>query len=159
MKDGKVRRAPAPRRIALAAAVLGLVAGVTAAGRPEAGTGGGAAREGAPAAGCALRQQQPHKDTLGNVFTFDLYCDNLASDMYGRAAYDAPVTGRLKLSPSWFACWTQGDAPPGESKIWYYTQGDEVASRPTLKGWGLVPARVVESQKHPFPGLPRCSWY
>ncbi|OKI02376.1 hypothetical protein A6A06_15140 [Streptomyces sp. CB02923] len=147
------------RRTVPVVAVLGLVTGLTAAGPPEAGTGGGAAREGTSAAGCALRQQQPHQDTLNNVFTFDLYCDNLANDMYGRASYDAPVTGRLKLSPSWFVCWTQGDAAPGESKVWYYTQGDEVASLPRLKGWGLVPARVVASPRHPFPGLPRCSWF
>lgn len=139
------------RRTALTAAALSLTAAALVA--PAAQSASGEVR-----ATCSLRQNQPHRDTLGNVFSFDLYCDNLSSDLYGRSAYNAPVTGRIKLSPSWFTCWTEGDAAPGESKVWYYTQGDEVASLPRLKGWGLVPARVVETQKHPFAGLPRCSW-
>lgn len=144
-------KAARPRRAALIAALCLMASAV---GVPT--VQAAAERE---SAGCVLRANTPHKDTLGNTFVLDMHCANLASDLYGRASYNAPVTGRIALSPSWFTCWTEGEAPTGESRIWYYTQGDQVTYRPTLKGWGLVPARVVETQKHPFDGLPRCSWF
>ncbi|MGV9881318.1 hypothetical protein [Streptomyces sp. NPDC003006] len=150
---------PGKRRAALAGAALAL--SLTAASTPAA-----LASPARPPAGpadasatCSLRQNHPHKDTLGNAFSLDLYCDNLASDAFGRPAFNAPVTGRLKLSPSWFVCWTEGDAAPDGNKVWYYTQGDEVVSLPGIKGWGMVPAKVVQTQKHPYPGLPRCPWF
>jgi len=33
-----------------------------------------------------------------------------------------------------------------------------VVSLPGIKGWGMVPAKVVQTQQHPYPGLPRCPW-
>ncbi|MCD9141452.1 hypothetical protein [Streptomyces albireticuli] len=153
----KTERRPAPRaacgRKAWTAALLSL--GILAVGAPavvaEPAGGSGSA------ATCGLRNQR-HQDNLGNSFTVDLYCDNLATDVLGRSAFNAPVTGRLKLSPSWFVCWTEGEAPPGQTKIWYYTQGDEVVTQPGLKAWGVVPARVVQTPRHPYPGIPRCAW-
>ncbi|GHG54611.1 hypothetical protein [Streptomyces griseocarneus] len=146
---------PTPRRrrartaAALAMSLLTAAAPAATAGTPRtAGT----------TAVCKLRPGQSHRDSLGNVFQQDLYCDNLPSDVLGRSAYDAPVTGRLKLSPSWFTCWTEGEAPEGQTRVWYYTQGDEVVKMPRIKGWGVVPARVVQAPQHPFPGLPRCPW-
>ncbi|CAM5488815.1 hypothetical protein SALBM135S_05278 [Streptomyces alboniger] len=150
--------APGKRRTALAGAALCLA--LSAATAPAAAQSGTAPAAGPAAASatCSLRQNQPHRDTLGNAFSLDLYCDNLASDAFGRPAFNAPVTGRLKLSPSWFVCWTLGDAAPDGNEVWYYTQGDEVVSLPGIKGWGMVPAKVVQTQKHPYPGLPRCPW-
>ncbi|MFF8645781.1 hypothetical protein [Streptomyces sp. NPDC015345] len=148
------------RRAALAGAALSLA--LTAALAPAAAQANPSAPRSGSAdatATCSLRQNQPHKDTLGNYFSLDLYCDNLASDAFGRPAFNAPVTGRLKFSPSWFVCWTEGDAAPDGNKIWYYTQSDEVVSLPGIKGWGMVPAKVVQTQKHPYPGLPRCPWF
>ncbi|GHF55825.1 hypothetical protein GCM10010218_41730 [Streptomyces mashuensis] len=137
--------------LALAAGILVTGAPVALAAAPEAaGTTADAT--------CAMRGGQAHRDNLGNIFTTDLYCDNLPSDVMGRSSFDAPVTGRIKRSPSWFTCWTEGEAPVGQTRVWYYTQGDEVVAQPGLKGWGVVPARVVEAPQHPFPGLPRCPW-
>ncbi|MFE9022687.1 hypothetical protein ACFYNL_29555 [Streptomyces sp. NPDC007808] len=149
----RAERTPARARRTLTAVLLclGIAATPTAvanAGAPD------TAR-----AACSLRQQRPHADAIGNVFSFDLYCDNLASDVYGRAAFDAPITGRLMMSPSWFVCWTEGSAPAGESRVWYYTQADRVLTQRRIKGWGVVPARIVQAPAHPYPGLPRCSWF
>lgn len=139
------------------AAVLALAFGTAPAAVADTAGPDGAGTDSA-AATCALRSQ-PHADAIGNSFSFDLYCDNLASDVYGRAAFDSPVTGRLALSPSWFVCWTEGDAPSGQSRVWYYTQGDQVLSLRRIKGWGVVPARAVQAPEHPYPGLPRCPWF
>ncbi|MEU4800344.1 hypothetical protein [Streptomyces sp. NPDC023327] len=147
------------RRTALAGAALCLALTGVLTPAAQASPSGPAPGPADASATCSLRQNTPHKDTLGNVFTLDLYCDNRASDAFGRPAFNAPVTGRLKFSPSWFVCWTEGDAAPDGNKVWYYTQGDEVVSLPGIKGWGMVPAKVVETQKHPYPGLPRCPWF
>ncbi|AZM51313.1 hypothetical protein DMA15_00870 [Streptomyces sp. WAC 01529] len=96
---------------------------------------------------------------LGNTFTGDLYCSNAPGDLYGRPAFDAPVTGRLKTTESWFVCYSIGEAHKGGNNIWYYTQGDEAVELPGLKAWGNMPASSVLTSTDPFPGLPRCPWH
>lgn len=114
------------------------------------------------AATCELREDVQLRDAIGNVFSKALYCDNIPSDVYARADFASPVTGWLKLSPSWFTCFTTGPADTQGNKTWYYTQGDQVGSMPRIKGWGVVPAEVVRlpaGTPHPFPNLPRCPWF
>lgn len=107
---------------------------------------------------CHIREGVTHADTLGNSFTKDLYCENRPGNLYGRASTDAPLTGRLKSTTSWFVCWTLGDAHPGGNNVWYYTQGDETVQLPAVKGWGSIPADHLWTERDPFPGLPRCPW-
>ncbi|MER7350581.1 hypothetical protein ABT390_34810 [Streptomyces aurantiacus] len=127
------------------------------------GAGLAAPAQGAERAGtCELREGIHLRDAIGNVFTKALYCDNLPSDVYARADFASPVSGWLKLSPSWFTCFTTGPADTKGNKTWYYTQGDQVGSMPKIKGWGNVPAEVVQlpaGTPHPFPDLPRCPWF
>ncbi|WP_158708861.1 hypothetical protein [Streptomyces sp. NRRL S-920] len=108
---------------------------------------------------CVLRPGIVHKDTLGNTFTGDLYCANAPGDLYGRPAFDAPVTGRLKTTQSWFVCYSIGEAHKGGNNIWYYTQGDETVNLPGIKAWGNMPASSVLTSTDPFPGLPPCPWH
>jgi hypothetical protein len=108
---------------------------------------------------CVLRPGVVHKDTLGNTFTGDLYCANAPGDLYGRPAFDAPVTGRLKTTQSWFVCYSIGEAHKGGNNIWYYTQGDETVNLPGIQAWGNMPASSVLTNTDPFPGLPRCPWH
>ncbi|APY89793.1 hypothetical protein DCW30_16400 [Streptomyces alfalfae] len=108
---------------------------------------------------CALRPGVTHTDTLGNTFTGDLYCTNAPGDLYGRPAFDAPVTGRLKTTQSWFVCYSIGEAHKGGNNVWYYTQGDETVELPSIKAWGNIPASSVLTSTDPFPGLPRCPWH
>lgn len=110
-------------------------------------------------ASCALRPGVTHTDTLGNTFTGDLYCTNAPGDLYGRPAFDAPVTGRLKTTQSWFVCYSIGEAHKGGNNVWYYTQGDETVELPSIKAWGNIPASSVLTSTDPFPGLPRCPWH
>ncbi len=126
------------------------------------GAGLGAPAHAAERATCELREGIELRDAIGNVFTKALYCDNLPSDVYARADFASPVTGWLKLSPSWFPCYTTGPADTQGSKTWYYTQGDQVGSMPKIKGWGVVPTEAVRlpaGTAQPFPGLPRCPWF
>lgn len=131
--------------------VLGLGAGIAAP-----------AHAAERAATCELREDIHLRDAIGNAFTKALYCDNLPSDVYARADFASPVSGWLKLSPSWFTCFTTGPADTKGNKTWYYTQGDQVGAMPRIKGWGNVPAEVVQlpaGTPHPFPNLPRCPWF
>lgn len=111
---------------------------------------------------CSLQEGVDLRDTIGNAFTKALYCDNLPADLYGRPAFDAPVTGWLRLSPSWFTCYTIGPKDTQGNTVWYYTQGDQVGELPRIKGWGNLPAEFVKippTMSHPVTGLPRCPWY
>ncbi|GGO46147.1 hypothetical protein GCM10012286_36380 [Streptomyces lasiicapitis] len=143
--------------------VLALGAGIAApaqaagrvAERPTATTVGTAGT-------CELREGIQLRDAIGNVFTKAVYCDNIPSDVYARADFASPVSGWLKLSPSWFPCFTTGPEDTKGNKTWYYTQGDQVGAMPRIKGWGVVPAEVVQlptGTPHPFPDLPRCPWF
>jgi len=111
---------------------------------------------------CAMQDGVILRDTIGNTFTKALYCDNLPADLYGRPTFSAPVTGWLLLSPSWFTCYSIGPKDTKGNDVWYYTQGDRVGDLPYIKGWGNVPAEVVQlgaGMSHPVAGLPRCPWY
>ncbi|OKI02364.1 hypothetical protein A6A06_15065 [Streptomyces sp. CB02923] len=149
-------RPPGPRRaarlrtalVAVALTGVGVLTTVPASAAPSS----------APARTCHLRDGVHHADTLGNSFSKDLYCENKPGDLYGRAYFTAPVTGRLKSSTSWFVCWTLGDPHPGGNNVWYYTQGDEALQFPTLKAWGSIPADHLWTEQDPVPGLPRCPW-
>ncbi|MCD9193482.1 hypothetical protein [Streptomyces albireticuli] len=116
----------------------------------------------AAAAGvCGIRTGIVLRDAIGNVFDKALYCDNEPSDVYGKADFGAVLTGWLKLSPSWFTCYTFGPKDTKGNSVWYYVQGDQVADLPRIKGWGAVPGEVVKvpaGVAHPFPGLPNCPW-
>ncbi|MBB5121645.1 hypothetical protein [Streptomyces eurocidicus] len=145
---------PAGRRAgAVAAALAAAALSVT----PAAGAGSGTAPAG-PARTCYLRENSLHADTLGNFFTKDLYCENAPGQLYGRAAFLAPVTGLLKTTTSWFVCWTLGDPHPGGNSVWYYTQGQETVQIPSVLGWGSIPADHLWTDQDPYPGLPRCPW-
>ncbi|APY89824.1 hypothetical protein DCW30_16585 [Streptomyces alfalfae] len=111
---------------------------------------------------CELQDGIVLRDTIGNTFTKALYCDNLPADLYGRPTFSAPVTGWLLLSPSWFTCYSIGPKDTKGNDVWYYTQGDRVGDLPYIKGWGNVPAEMVQlpaGMPHPAAGLPRCPWY
>ncbi|MBM7171207.1 hypothetical protein JQK87_22940 [Streptomyces sp. G44] len=141
-------RAVASALVLAAAAVVPATASASATTTPT-----------ADGATCALRPGVVHKDTLGNTFTGDLYCANAPGDLYGRPAFEAPVTGRLKTTQSWFVCYSIGEAHKGGNNIWYYTQGDETVNLPGLQAWGNMPASSVLTSTDPFPGLPRCPWH
>lgn len=117
----------------------------------------------AHAATCQLRENVLHQDKLGNVFRTDVYCDNTAGDVYGRASFDSPLTGKKTSLLSAFVCWTRGQPHVGGNTVWYYTKGD-TASAPfqTFEGWGAMTASSLltpAGTQHPYPGLPRCPWY
>ncbi|MER7047065.1 hypothetical protein [Streptomyces jumonjinensis] len=116
----------------------------------------------AVAATCVIQEGLDLRDTIGNVFTKALNCDNLPSEVFGRPAFDAPITGWLKLSPSRFTCFTKGPADTTGNTYWYYVQGDQVGELPPIKGWGNVPGEVLQLSgglTHPVAGLPRCPWF
>ncbi|MET9545019.1 hypothetical protein ABZY36_06835 [Streptomyces sp. NPDC006627] len=141
-----------PRAAAVAAAVGALLCLPLSAAPASAGE----------RATCSLQEGLDLRDTIGNAFTKALYCDNLPSDVYGRPSFDAPITGWLRLTPSWFTCYTIGPRDTQGNNVWYYTQGDQVGELPRIKGWGNVPAEVVKipsTMSHPVAGLPRCPWY
>ncbi|MEV0126767.1 hypothetical protein AB0I16_35385 [Streptomyces sp. NPDC050703] len=111
---------------------------------------------------CVLQDGVVLRDTIGNTFTRALHCDNLPADLYGRPTFSAPITGWLLLSPSWFTCYSIGPKDTKGNDVWYYTQGDRVGDLPYIKGWGNVPAEMVQlpaGMSHPPVGLPRCPWY
>ncbi|CAM5696781.1 Secreted protein OS=Streptomyces alboniger OX=132473 GN=CP975_32430 PE=4 SV=1 [Streptomyces alboniger] len=112
---------------------------------------------------CEMQDGVVLRDMIGNTFTKALYCDNfLPADLYGRPTFSAPVTGWLALSPSWFTCYSIGPKDTQGNDVWYYTQGDRVGELPYIKGWGNVPAEMVQlsaGMSHPVAGLPRCPWY
>lgn len=142
------------RRTAAVAAGLGVLAVGAGTAAPAQAAG--------RAATCEFREGVELRDAIGNAFTKALYCDNLPSDVYARADFASPVTGWLKLSPSWFTCFTTGPEDTQGAKTWYYTQGDQVGTMPKIKGWGVVPAEAVKlpaGTPHPFPNLPRCPWF
>ncbi|ARZ66185.1 hypothetical protein M1P56_19805 [Streptomyces sp. HU2014] len=147
------------------AAALAATAALSATPATAASTAADAtapAASAAPASGsartCYMRENSPHADTLGNSFTKDLYCENAPGQLYGRAAFLAPVTGLLKTTTSWFVCWTLGDPHPGGNSVWYYTQGQETVQIPSVLAWGSIPANYLWTDKDPYPGLPRCPW-
>lgn len=142
------------RRAAVAAAAGALLAGTVLVPPAQAA---------ATATTCGMREGLDLRDSVGNVFHRALYCDNLPSDVYARATFDARITGWLVLSPSWFPCYTNGPKDTQGNTVWYYTQGDRVGEMPRIKAWGAVPAEVVQvpvGASHPYPAdLPRCPWY
>ncbi|WP_369215351.1 hypothetical protein [Streptomyces flavofungini] len=150
-----------PRGVRNAASALVLAAAVLWPATPaSAATPTATSTAATPAdANCVLRPGIAHTDTLGNKFTGDLYCTNAPSDLYGRPAFDAPVTGRLKTTQSWFVCYSIGEAHKGGNNVWYYTQGDETVNLPSIQAWGNIPASSVLTSTDPFPGLPRCPWH
>ncbi|MFZ3499326.1 hypothetical protein ACODT5_40000 [Streptomyces sp. 5.8] len=117
----------------------------------------------AHAATCALEENVLQQDKLGNVFRTDVKCENLAGDVYGRASYDSPLTGKKTSTLSTFVCWTRGEAHSGGNTVWYYTKGDTaVAPFTAFEGWGAMESSKLLTPSgvpHPFPGLPRCPWY
>lgn len=117
----------------------------------------------AHAATCVLQENVLQQDKLGNVFRTDLKCENTAGDVYGRASYDSPLTGKKTSTLSTFVCWTRGQPHPGGNTVWYYTKGDTaVAPFQAFEGWGAMEASKLMTPAgvpHPFPGLPRCPWY
>ncbi|MEU3558221.1 hypothetical protein [Streptomyces fragilis] len=117
----------------------------------------------AHAATCVLEENVLQQDKLGNVFRTDVKCENLAGNVYGRAAYDAPLTGKKTSTLSTFVCWTRGERHSGGNTVWYYTKGDTAVSPfETFEGWGAMESHrllLPSGISHPFPGLPRCPWY
>ncbi|PNE32244.1 hypothetical protein AF335_21335 [Streptomyces eurocidicus] len=118
----------------------------------------GPAPPAAAAGTCGIREGIVLRDAIGNVFNKALYCENEPSDVYGKADFGAVITGWLKLSPSWFTCYTFGPKDTKGNSVWYYVQGDQVGDLPKVKGWGTVPGEVVRVPAHPPPGLPNCPW-
>ncbi|AZM51310.1 hypothetical protein DMA15_00855 [Streptomyces sp. WAC 01529] len=126
------------------------------------GTATGPARASATAAveatPCVMREGSAHTDWTGMSWDADILCDNAPGDVRLQSFTDSPVVGRMVTTRSWFVCWKVGDQHAGGNNIWYYTQGDEVVSRPTAKAWGYMPAVMLETPQDPVPGLPKCSW-
>jgi hypothetical protein len=117
----------------------------------------------AHAATCVLEENVLQQDKLGNVFRTDVKCDNLAGNVYGRASYDSPLTGKKTSTLSTFVCWTRGQPHSGGNTVWYYTKGDTAVSPfDAFEGWGAMESNKLLTPSgipHPFPGLPRCPWY
>lgn len=109
-------------------------------------------------AACETREGVEHVDWTGMWFDHDVVCDNAPGDVRLQSFTDSPVVGRMITTRSWFVCWKTGDPHAGGNSIWYYTQGDEIVSRPATRAWGYMPAHMVHSGSHPAPGLPKCSW-
>ncbi|CAM5282386.1 hypothetical protein GCM10010378_46170 [Streptomyces viridochromogenes] len=85
----------------------------------------------ASAADCAVR-----------VSDSRLWCENGAPAILRQGAYhEAPITGQLLSTYSWFDCWTSGGLHGGNNTTWYHTFGDWIA--PGYDGWGYVPADWV----------------
>ncbi|MFE9022685.1 hypothetical protein ACFYNL_29545 [Streptomyces sp. NPDC007808] len=140
------------RALSVLGAVVALVA-TTASGPAWAG--------GVPsgaAAACETREGVQHVDWTGMWFDHDVVCDNAPGDVRLQSFSASPVVGRMHTTRSWFVCWKLGDLHAGGNSIWYYTQGDEVVSRPSAQAWGYLPASMVYSGSHPAPGLTRCPW-
>ncbi|NVI91383.1 hypothetical protein [Actinomadura sp. BRA 177] len=74
--------------------------------------------------------------------------------VYEKAAFGTEVAV-LETDPSWFICWTRGQAHPGGNDVWYYTQGDRATGRPELHRWGYVPASEVRVGEAPDPAVTR----
>jgi hypothetical protein len=74
--------------------------------------------------------------------------------VYEGAAFGTEVAV-LETDPSWFICWTRGQAHPGGNDVWYYTQGDRATGRPELHGWGYVPASELRVGAAPDPAITR----
>ncbi len=107
---------------------------------------------------CVMREGHPHTDWTGMKWDADILCDNAPGDVRLQSFTGSPVVGRMVTTRSWFVCWKVGDPHAGGNNIWYYTQADEVVSRPTAQGWGYMPAVMLETTEDPVPGLPKCSW-
>ncbi|MFF5568211.1 hypothetical protein ACFY7Z_25015 [Streptomyces sp. NPDC012623] len=118
-------------------------------------TGRGAPRA---AAACQTREGSEHVDWTGMWFDHDVVCDNSTGDVRLQSFVNSPVVGRINSTRSWFVCWKTGDGASESNNFWYYTQGDEVVSRPSTAAWGYLPASMLKSDSHPVPGLPKCSW-
>ncbi|MFF5256529.1 hypothetical protein ACFY4K_31400 [Streptomyces leeuwenhoekii] len=136
--------------------VLGAVVVLIAAAVPGTAWAGGAPATAATA--CQTREGSEHVDWTGMWFDHDVVCDNAPGDVRLQSFSSSPVVGRMLTTRSWFVCWKLGGAEADGNSIWYYTQGDEVVSRPATQAWGYLPASMVYSGTHPAPGLPRCPW-
>ncbi|UFQ19665.1 MULTISPECIES: hypothetical protein [Streptomyces] len=106
---------------------------------------------------CWLRPGEPHRDWTGMNFAGDMWCDLTPGSVRIQSRSTSPVVGKMLFSPRWFVCWKEGSDYMGNN-IWYYTQGDQVVSSPTVKAWGYMPAVAVKAPQHPFPGLTQCPW-
>ncbi|MEU7650011.1 MULTISPECIES: hypothetical protein [Streptomyces] len=116
------------------------------------------AHAGGATTACVMREGSAHTDWTGMTWDADILCDNAPGDVRLQSFKDSPVVGRMVTTRSWFVCWKVGDPHAGGNNIWYYTQADEVVSRPTAQGWGYMPAVMLETPQDPVPGLPKCSW-
>ncbi|MGV2917637.1 hypothetical protein [Streptomyces alfalfae] len=134
------------------------VATVATALTGTAGTAAGTAHAAGAATACVMRENSPHTDWTGMTWDADILCDNTPGDVHLQSFADSPVVGRMVTTRSWFVCWKVGDPHAGGNNIWYYTQGDEIVSRPTAQAWGYMPAVRLETSQDPEPGLPKCSW-
>ncbi|MGW5411888.1 hypothetical protein [Actinomadura geliboluensis] len=74
--------------------------------------------------------------------------------VYEKAEFGTEVAV-LETDPSWFICWTRGQAHEGGNDVWYYTQGDRATGRPELYGWGYVPASELRVGQAPDPAITR----
>ncbi|WP_447035175.1 hypothetical protein [Streptomyces sp. DSM 118878] len=122
------------------------------------GTAAGTSHAAGSATACVMRENSPHTDWTGMTWDADILCDNAPGDVHLQSFTDSPVVGRMVTTRSWFVCWKVGDPHSGGNNIWYYTQGDEVVSRPSAQAWGYMPAVKLETEQDPVPGLPKCSW-
>lgn len=136
-------------RSLLAAVVLGMAVVVT-------GVGVGSTSS-AEAATCQGRSGVRHVDPTGRVFTRDWVCPNKrGASLYADPDY-GDVTGWMHSSPSWFVCWEIGALHGGGNRIWYLTQGDEVApGMGFFRAWGFMPAVNNYTSTDPVPYMPNC---
>jgi hypothetical protein len=104
---------------------------------------------------CSADQATPWDTRLGRTWTGVYMCPNVTTLVYERPEVAGKPISRLRTNPSWFACWTRGEEHAGGNDVWYYTQGDDTLSRPTLEAWGFVPAASVGGRAHPDPGVAR----
>lgn len=106
---------------------------------------------------CRLRPTEQHHDWTGMDFTGDLWCELQPGLVRLQSRSTSPVVGRMLYSPSWFVCWKRGSDYLGND-VWYYTQGDQVLTRPTTKAWGYMPAVAVRAPAPETTGLAKCPW-
>lgn len=111
----------------------------------------------AETAECQVRPAEQHRDWTGMDFTGDLWCELQPGFVRIQSRSTSPVVGRMLYSPSWFVCWKRGSDYLG-SDVWYYTQGDQVLTRPVTKAWGYMPAVAVKAPAPEATGLAKCPW-
>jgi hypothetical protein len=113
----------------------------------------------AQAADCTQIYHQAKTDPDHNSWTTSWSCGNARGVALYREPNTGSITGYQSGSTSLFVCWKRGSLHAGGNNVWYYTQGDQIASGAGSRyAWGYMPARNVYTSTDPWPGMARCPY-